>query len=242
MNINFNTDNAVIVAYPPGAGGRFLINLLGLSDRAVFQHAKLAEQQLYSEFTPEDKFQYLKSQTNCQTWWNELYLGDGSLFGLGYSPTDAKTTVTEPIIEQLSTGPYKFFMTTNCDYHTFKELITVWPNAKIIYFTNFFKFIKFRFNDADVRDVYTAPAQLFNQLLDEYNSIKSLYNVITWNTDNYFSVDQTINDLKNLYDLLDLGQVNEYMCKHYYEAWFSKVVEFRVDWKNKYWPQTRTIL
>ena len=57
MTIDFNTNNIVIVFYPRFAGGKFLINCLGLSDDAVFQNAKLAENQLNGKFTIDNKIQ-----------------------------------------------------------------------------------------------------------------------------------------------------------------------------------------
>ena len=38
---NYNTDKLVIVAYPIGAGGKFLINCLGISEDACLQDWEL---------------------------------------------------------------------------------------------------------------------------------------------------------------------------------------------------------
>jgi hypothetical protein len=51
LRINFDNDGAVFVLYPWGAGGKFVINSLAVSTRAVLQDASLAEQQLNKELS-----------------------------------------------------------------------------------------------------------------------------------------------------------------------------------------------
>ena len=81
--INFDTRNLIIVCYPGGAGGKFLINSLGLSDDCVFQDADLASRQLQQDFTPADKFSYLTNKINKVTGeWHDLDLGCVQLFGV----------------------------------------------------------------------------------------------------------------------------------------------------------------
>ena len=41
MQYNFNTNKLIIVAYPMGAGGKFLINCLGISEDACLQDWEL---------------------------------------------------------------------------------------------------------------------------------------------------------------------------------------------------------
>lgn len=59
--MNFNTDKLIRVVYPSNAGGKFLINSLGLSKNCVFQHNIFAKTQL--AFPDKDfvkiKFNYI---------------------------------------------------------------------------------------------------------------------------------------------------------------------------------------
>ena len=82
--INFDTNNIVIVSYPANAGGKFLINCLGISDLAVFQDATLAEQQLDGKLSIDDKIEYLSNTVinSTKNNWNDLHLGCIQLFGV----------------------------------------------------------------------------------------------------------------------------------------------------------------
>lgn len=149
--INFNTENLIIVLYTPGAGGKFLINSLGLSDSAVFQDAELAERQLNNEFNQKDKFDYLITKLNDTITWNDLGLGCYKLFGIineeyyEYSDILPKFKDFNKIIKPLSNSDKKFFLAAEWP-SIIKEYLKVWPNAKIISFINPTNFIIFRSN------------------------------------------------------------------------------------------------
>ena len=149
--INFNTENLILVCYPNGAGGKFLINCLGLSNNAVFQDAELANKQLLGEFDVNDKFLYLKNKIqNTKTSWNDLGLGCRQFFGIGdenyncHSPDVIKNLDFHSVINKLSNDDKKFFLV---GHHpsSVERYRRVWQNAKIIYFKNCDNFIlKFR--------------------------------------------------------------------------------------------------
>lgn len=148
--INFETENLVIVCFPQGAGGKFLINCLGLSSDAVLQCADLATAQLDNRFNPEDKINFLNhkiQETSGQ--WTDLDLGCFRLFGvdnrvyLDHPPDLVKKFFFNEVICELSNSPKKIFIVAHC--HTWIESYrSVWPNAKIIYFTNVSPFIHHR--------------------------------------------------------------------------------------------------
>ena len=148
--INFDTDNLIIVCYPSGAGGKFLINSLGLSNNAVFQDARLASAQLNNNFNQVDKINYLKNELqNVKDKWTDLNLGCLQLFGISddsyyiYTPQVVKKLTFSPVIDSLSNSNLKYFIVahwpTQCE-----QYLKVWPNAKVIYFKNCEKFISFR--------------------------------------------------------------------------------------------------
>jgi hypothetical protein len=80
-----NYDKIVIVCYPHGAGGNFLINCLSLTDQCVLRDSNLAEQQLASGFDVKEKLKYLNDNLEFSKktkQWNDLNLGCGRLFGI----------------------------------------------------------------------------------------------------------------------------------------------------------------
>lgn len=135
--INFDSDRIVIVCYPQWAGGKFLINALGLSTRAVLQDADLATQDINGLLSQQDKFNTLKNRLlNVVTdQWNDLGLGCIQLFGDYVNPL-------EPI-PTLSNSSYHFFVVAH-DYKQFSALYQQWNRAKIIVFDKPDKFIKYR--------------------------------------------------------------------------------------------------
>lgn len=150
MSINFETNNLVIVVYPPGAGGKFLINCLGLSSDAVFQDNVLALRQLDGNFDPTAKFNLLIDRINQTVRWNDLSLGCSELFGI---PNDwyslfppsimAVPEMFSESIEHLSNSDKKFFLVAHSP-ELVPRYLGVWPRAKIVYFQNCLDFIRSR--------------------------------------------------------------------------------------------------
>lgn len=222
--INFNTDNIIIVCYPPNAGGKFLINCLGLSDNAVFQSSCLADMQLNLSFSQSDKINYLTSQLNKITnKWNDLNLGCRQLFGIeNYTyftilPENLKLGAFNPIISKLSHTNIKFFLVAHSTT-TLDRYLNIWPNAKIIIFDNCTKFINYR-----SRSTYTLIELRTNKYR---NTIKKYADHATyWDTNQYFSESDTINGIKKLYELYNLNNFNTKIIEQYYRSWISKLVE-----------------
>jgi hypothetical protein len=140
------TSNIVVVYYPRHTGGKFLINCLGLSNQAVLQDNSLAKLQIDGLFTPENKISLLldrlKEITNH---WDDLKLGCTSLFG---GENHAKITNhnfkpdnfiknLDPVIKLIIEKNYFFFIVAHDDY-TLKNILYAWPNAKIIYLTDYY--------------------------------------------------------------------------------------------------------
>jgi hypothetical protein len=141
MAINFNTDKITLVNYPPGSGGKFLINCCALSNRAVFQDEKLATLKLRNQLPINDKINLLINRIDSLKVgnWNDLGMGCGELFGdalFDYTNVDAYTNVIHP----LSNGDDVFFKVTHTDVFA-KQWKSQWKNAMVINFTNCNEFI-----------------------------------------------------------------------------------------------------
>jgi hypothetical protein len=144
-------DKIVIVCYPPGAGGKFLINNLGLNNQTVFQDSKLALLQINNNFSYDDKLAYIFSQfekTLQNQYWDDLGLGCRELFGIdtiNYQTiypeilsTMFKTVVKKIISENL------FLFAVAHDTLVLRRQLNFWVNAKVIGFTNSTNFINTR--------------------------------------------------------------------------------------------------
>lgn len=150
MAINFDTENLVVLCYPREAGGKFLINCLGLSNNAVLQDSLLANEQLNGKIDQLKKFELITSRLgNVPIHWNDLDMGCLELFGVDNSnylqlpPEQLKLQPFNPVVDLLSHSDKKFFLVA----HTpalLRKYLQVWPKAKVIYFYNCFEFIKFR--------------------------------------------------------------------------------------------------
>ena len=215
--INFNTDNIFIACYPYYGGGKFLLNCLGLSDDAVFQDSDLAYQQLAGNFTINDKIAYIRTEiANTVDIWSDLNLGCIQLLGVDVDDILSPTVTFNPIIENLSTGNKKFFVVA----HTLKNLemyLTRWPNAKLIVFKNNRKFLEYR-----------APDKFDLNILNYYERKMSAYkSTVTWNTDWYFSRDDTVNNVEQIYKHLNLTNFNRSYVEEYYDLWTTKLNELK---------------
>ena len=178
--INFNTDNLIIVCYPRNAGGKFLINSLGLSDCAVFQHAILAQQQIDGGYSQIDKINYLKKELReVGTEWNDLNLGCHELFCVenniytDYPSGLIKKFTFNQTVETLSNSSFKFFIVAHQPL-VCERYLEVWPNAKVIYFKNCAEFISTRPSQIQRQwDVIKGPSwpNVAPTNIDEFNSL-----------------------------------------------------------------------
>jgi len=275
--INFNTDNLVIVYYPRGAGGKFLINCLGLSHTSLFQDAILAEKQIDGIFNLEDKMQYLIDQFSKITpdsGWNDLNLGCIQLTKISPEnllllPTKLikKYNLFDPRFKKISDSNFKFFMVAHYPLQLEKYL-DIWPNAKIIIFKNNEDFINFRNNSKELErvwDIYkgdswprsypgnlinlsenlieeikikcpylyyelsidTANTIYYNQKIKRIKNSKLKNQIIFWDTNLYFSCDDTVNRIEQLYNELALTNFNREYIMKYYNLWINKLIQLK---------------
>ena len=148
--IDFNSDRMIIFYYPAYAGGKFLINSLGLSNSVVFQDEWLARDQIEGNFPPDAKIDFLQKRFNeVNRKWNDLGLGCGQLFALNYTDyynftsETASSMLFSPIIKQLIKKNWYFCTVAHGDTDL-SNYLRIWKNAKIVVFKNFSNFIKDR--------------------------------------------------------------------------------------------------
>lgn len=146
--VNASTDKLLLAFYPPGAGGKFLLNCLGLSKFVVLQDATLAGKQLKNQLSEKKKLTELLCRLSKVNYaWNDLELGCFGLFGehkFKNCPPSVRTLnqmKLNPIISQLSHSDQYFPLVV----HTGSSLHCImshWPNAKIIQFINYKSFVE----------------------------------------------------------------------------------------------------
>jgi hypothetical protein len=264
----FDTDKLIIVCYPANAGGKFLINCLGLSDVSVFQDGTLVTQQLNGLFTQQDKINLLLQRLDETTdEWNDLGLGCGQLFG-----TDNLLYLCEyPDLIRLREFPECINSLINLNKHYFfivahntiflEGYLNIWKNAKVIIFENPKEFIVNRLPDKwenfrvidwplmpplsrddlilypqniiDEIDLafpnWEYDLQFFQIYKQKFSEFKDNFTgtVISWDTNWYFSAEQTVAEIKKLYETLNLDGFNPDIILNYYHAWQNKLIELK---------------
>jgi len=142
---NYNSTNPVILQFTRFAGGKFFGQCLALSRHAVPQDRKMAEYLMENPLDYEYRINCLKvtlppSREEMGNWINKYELGDTQLFGPSHERwKDKGIREANTVTERLSNSKYKFFI-VNHAYESLPNLLSVWPNATIILFTNFRKF------------------------------------------------------------------------------------------------------
>jgi hypothetical protein len=144
-------DKIVIVCYPPGAGGKFLINNLGLNDQAVFQDFTLVQKQMERKFTYQNKIDYLfdqLQQSSKNLKWNDLNLGCEQLFGI--NPKEYQIDYPEQLTNRFPPEIKKAISKKLClflvahDTLILRSILNFWSNARVIGFSNYSDFINQR--------------------------------------------------------------------------------------------------
>jgi hypothetical protein len=210
--MNFQTDKLVILNYASYCGGKFVINSLGLSNDAFFQHNFFVKEQIQGKFTPEDKLDYLLEQLQkMEGTWDDLNLGCLQMFEVPTDNMSAKSEFNKWAVEASFQQKYFFIVAHSNDQY--KVIKGLWPNAKEIQFTNCQDFMK------EVRPL-SNPYQ--------HHSVENPF--YTWNARWYLDIEETVYHLRELYQILDLHDFNEDAIRQYYAAWLSKIE----DLKNVY--------
>ena len=227
--INYDTKNCIIVAYPPGAGGNFLINSLALSKHAVMSDKDLAEQQLAGSLTSVDKLEILKTriQNSSNTHWNDLKLGILSLTGV--TPENYYTLSKEQIdqtyydvVHTLSNSDYKFFLMAH-DKRSLEQICKIWNNPTIILFENTKKFVGWRSYGYGVFKNVTAHSFIEFSI----DVIPKKYTTHLFDGSAYFNKSDTLKEIEKIYNLLGLPDFDENLIGQYSDTWKAKLAVFK---------------
>jgi len=198
---NYNTDKLVIVAYPTGAGGKFLINCLGISEDACLQ-----DWELYNLTSIEKKALILDRMGATPKYtWNDLDLGCFKQFEYNIDGLTAdeirKIEFEFNEVIDISNGDKYFFQTTH-NKRDYIELCNAFPKAHTINLISC--------NQLE-RDIYSSTNDL---------DIKSEF---TFDVINYKNKKDTLNGVRRFYDYLNMKDFDSIFISEYYEKWIAHI-------------------
>ena len=222
----------IIVCYPRGTGGKFLINCLGLSDDVLLSDFKLAQRQLNNQLTPSDKLDLLLdrlSTTSAQNW-NDLDLSHVRLFDsmslLNTFSNEEKekfsgssyTSVIDPNLF-LNTRATHTIINSNKAFgfesHGLNEAefyYNLWDDATMILFDdNFNLFYQYR-----------TPYSMYKNIDWEFNKVK-LARCLFWSADAFLHEDTFLTKIEELYKNIGLSGFNKDYVSAYRSAWLDTI-------------------
>jgi len=198
---NYNTHKLVIVAYPTGAGGKFLINCLGISEKACLQ-----DWELY-DLTSKQKKQLIldRLESTPKGTWNDLDLGcfkmfENNLAGMTAEEIHSIDWEFQKIVE-ISNGNKYYFQVTHTE-QDYAKLVNTFPNAHTINFINCNQ-IK--------RDIYNPKTDL---------NIESEF---TFDVNNYKTKADTTNSISRFYEHFNMKDFDSIFISEYYEKWIAHI-------------------
>lgn len=198
--------NSIIIIFDGGSGGGFLANCLSLSDNVG------------STITNKVDF-LLEKLENMNVVWDDFHLNN--------------------IIDE---GKYFFILDHPLSPKVLKYHLNKWNSRIVILFKNTNYFCKLRrcvwnVNGEICYDEAYEEGIIENKFkLEKYNDKKQVYsfcdvnkktNFYIWDTNWYFSFEDTIFNLKLLYDLLGFGSIDEKSIKKYYDVWIEKINDLK---------------
>jgi hypothetical protein len=227
-DFNFNTKNIIIFQYPPFAGGKFVMNCLGLSDNMVLQSQSLAQAQIDGNFSFDDKKEYILTHMQTEdilknNFWGDLKLGCFQLFGLTHFSRQQDWIGDKQ--RSLITDTAKFLSSENNNKLLFSlvwhslAVPSMFPNAKIITFKNNEQMINHRTSFLKGK---TSPYREDEREAERRENNWATF--FTWDTEWLYDVSTTTDGLHELYKLFNLDgwEQAEPFIKEYYHLWREK--------------------
>lgn len=228
---NLETDNLTIIWYHNYSGGKFMANCLSLSDHGLFGHKEMTEAQLRGELYPDDKLNYLLGQIDeiqKGVFWTDLNISDNKFFGFD------KKDYIDPwrgisywdYVKDVSYGDYKFFIASHFNPEVI-EIKKIWKNANIILFTHPHGYVEKRAkNDPQISVFY-------DRLVDYEDNIaemRALPNVVyEFDVRKYESETETLDAIKEMYDILNIKGYDREKLAIYYNHWYNKIEEIKYE-------------
>jgi len=208
-----------------------MANCLSLSDHGLFGHKEMTEAQLRGEFSPDDKLNYLTgelSKINKGDFWNDLLITDNKFFGF------AKKDYINPwrgityhkYVKDVSYGDYKFFIASHFNPEVI-EIKKIWKNANIILFTHPHDYVEKRASKDRKISVFYERLADYEENLKEMRSLPNV--VYEFDVRKYESETETLDAIKEMYDILGIKGYDREKLATYYNDWYNKINEIAIN-------------
>ena len=208
-----------------------MANCLSLSDHGLFGHREMTEAQLRGEFSPDDKLNYLTgelSKINKGDFWNDLLITDNKFFGF------AKKDYINPwrgityhkYVKDVSYGDYKFFIASHFNPEVI-EIKKIWKNANIILFTHPHDYVEKRASKDRKISVFYERLADYEENLKEMRSLPNV--VYEFDVRKYESETETLDAIKEMYDILGIKGYDREKLATYYNDWYNKINEIAIN-------------
>jgi len=239
QEVNFNTDQLVLVCYPGYAGGNFVINCLSLSN-GINSYTTDNDYIIDNDKQKllDDWLTKISNQSVLEEWVDFLAEKDSTssaiekAYGI-LSPisTISIDTMSPEIfpsylfgaeLNKLSNDPTHKFIVGLHHQIQVDKVLKFWPNAKVIIFDSYRKFLKFRKRDCmstiilqphwtdirgenwpiiapfDLDDLLTYPEFIHTEILDKFPEFFYKLNKVTEGRLGYYDdYDQTVEKYRN---------------------------------------------
>ena len=236
---DYNSDKNIIISYMRGSGGNFLKNCLYFNDSSCccFFYRWIPDISVSTLDNIEEKLNHIISETEDQSVWKDPRLE------LNCKLQDHKISIV--IFHDISIE------------ETLLDGLQVYPNCKtIIYYKNTELFTWLRqYNNytgwgtkydtickRTILQFIKKSQETKKKLIDLCNDKTQLYShcyidskitCYVWDTNWYFSEKDTIDHIKELYELLSLLGFNENAISKYYNVWIKTLSDLKTKALNE---------
>ena len=207
-----------------------MANCLSLSDHGLFGHKEITEAQLRGDFSPDDKLKYLLgelSEIEKGMTWTDLHITDNFFFGF-----DKKDYIDpwrgisyHDYVKDVSHGDYKFFIASHFNPEVI-EIKKIWKNANIILFTHPHDYVEKRASkDPNIKVFYERLCD-YEENIEEMRALPNV--VYEFDVRKYESETETLDAVKEMYDLLGIRGYDREKLSIYYNDWYNKIEEIKL--------------
>lgn len=232
LKLNFSTNKLITFCYPPGAGGKFLMNCLALSRHAVFQDQSLVYKEFYLENKHKEIFYNFKFasamkslpvKSELKNWMYYEY--DIDLFNWEASDSWHKKLTNNSVsneVKILSNHNKNFFLVAH-DVEKLKKIINYFPNTKILLIKNFLDFMLLC-NTLKFSPPMPRKGKIwwknygYKEFINSFSNYKIDYTV---NYEYIFDEEKFLYQIENLYNQLGYDDFNKNMVTKFYRAYIE---------------------
>ena len=213
MDLNRCSENFIIVEFPTGSGGSFLISCLNLSDDVAKHLSK------------DYKINYIKillsKSKSASSWFDPIN------FSFNWD--------TSEVEKSINNNEFTFIGYHNYKNHTpTKHALNFFNNAKVLRFENWIPFYMIRryFPDISFDDYFKLSFEERKELFSSINMSEDInlthylneyeHDVdYTWDTSNFFDRKRFLNGIEKLYDDIGLSGFDSELLGWYYDEWIA---------------------